>query len=425
MANLGATMSQPANIIESDIKRLDVEQAQQRIWQDCTPIHGYQQITVREALHRILAEPIRSPINVPAHTNSAVDGYAIQHNDLSANKNSRFTLVGTSWAGTPFDGEVSSGQAVRIMTGAVLPDGADTVIMQENVDRQGDDITVNGQHKPGVNVRQAGEDLSAGGIALAQGKRLLPADLGLLASLGINEIKVYRRLRVAFFSTGDELRSLGEPLGKGEIYDSNRYTLLGMLKALDMDVIDLGVVKDDPDSLRQALQTAASEADAIITSGGVSVGDADYIRDIMQSLGNIDFWQIAMKPGRPLAYGRIVDTPLFGLPGNPVAVMVTFYQFVKPALLHLGGISNATAPHRFKVKSLSAFRKKPGRTEYQRAILQTGENGELTVRSFGRQGSGILRSMSEADCLVVLPKDNDGISEGDYVEVQPFEGLIN
>jgi len=418
-------MSQPANIIESDIKRLDVEQAQQRIWHDCTPIHGYQQITVREALHRILAEPIRSPINVPAYTNSAVDGYAIQHNDLSDKKNSRFMLVGTSWAGTPFDGEVSSGQAVRIMTGAVLPNGADTVIMQEDVDKQGEHITVRGQHKPGVNIRLAGEDLSAGGVALAQGKRLLPADLGLLASLGINEIKVYRRLRVAFFSTGDELRSLGEPLGKGEIYDSNRYTLLGMLKALDMDVIDLGVVKDDPDSLRQALQSAASEADAIITSGGVSVGDADYIRDIMQSLGNINFWQIAMKPGRPLAFGRIVDTPLFGLPGNPVAVMVTFYQFVKPALLHLAGMSNVSAPRRFKVKSLSAFRKKPGRTEYQRAILQTDENGELTVRSFGRQGSGILRSMSEADCLVVLPKDNAGVHEGDYVEVQPFEGMIN
>ncbi len=418
-------MSQPASIIEPRMDKLDVEQAQQRIWQDCTPISGYQQITVREALYRILVEPIHSPINVPAHTNSAVDGYAIQYNDISSEGNHRFKVIGTSWAGTPFEEQLATGQAVRIMTGAVLPNGADTVIMQEDVDKQGEQFTVHGQHKAGENVRHAGEDLSIGGVALAQGKRLLPADLGMLASLGINEIKVFRRLRVAFFSTGDELRSLGEPLGKGEIYDSNRYILLGMLKALDMEVIDLGVVKDDPQRLRQALQNAAGEADAIITTGGVSVGDADYIREIMHSLGNIHFWQIAMKPGRPLAYGRILDTPLFGLPGNPVAVMVTFYQFVKPALLHLGGVSNVTAPRRFKVKSVSSFRKKPGRTEYQRAILQSDESGELTVRSFGRQGSGILRSMSEADCLVVLPKDNAGVSEGDYVEVQPFDGMMN
>lgn len=416
-------MSQPATVMQSQVSRLDVEQARQTILADCSPITGHQQIAVREALHRILAEPVYSPINVPAHTNSAVDGYALCYNDPPADQ--QFDLIGSARAGTPFDGRVGPGQAVRIMTGAVLPDGADSVIMQEEIERQGDRLSVRGTHKPGENVRQAGEDLAAGGIALARGKRLQPADMGLLASLGTSEIKVFRRLRVAFFSTGDELRSLGEPLGKGEIYDSNRYTLLGMLRALDMEVIDLGVVKDEPHSLRQALDDASREADAIITTGGVSVGEADYIREIMQQLGNINFWQIAMKPGRPLAYGRANDTPLFGLPGNPVAVMVTFYQFVKPALLRLAGMDTASAPRQFKVKSASAFRKKPGRTEYQRAILQTDETGELTVRSFGRQGSGILRSMSEADCLVILPKDNDGVKEGDYVEVQPFEGMMS
>ena len=416
-------MSQPVSIIKPQVSRLDVEQARQTIREDCTPISGHQQITVREALHRILAEPIHSPINVPAHTNSAVDGYAVQHADLN-DRYSPLDVIGKALAGTPFDGKLVSGQAVRIMTGAVLPEGADSVIMQEDVDREGDRIFVQGRHRYGENVRQAGEDLTAGGIALAKGKRLQPADMGLLASLGSNEIRVFRRLRVAFFSTGDELRNLGEPLGEGEVYDSNRYTLLGMLRALDMDVIDLGVVKDNPESLRQALEDASREADAIITTGGVSVGEADYIRDIMQELGNINFWQIAMKPGRPLAYGRIKDTPLFGLPGNPVAVMITFYQFVKQALQCMAGMGNAGASQRFEVKSASDFRKKPGRTEYQRAILQTNDKGKLTVRSFGRQGSGILRSMSEADCLVVLPKENDGVSEGDYVEVQPFEGMF-
>jgi molybdopterin molybdotransferase len=418
-------MSQPASKLETQAFKLDVEQAQQRIWQDCTSISGYQKITLRDALHRILAESIQSPINVPAYTNSAVDGYALHHQDIPAQGKQRLAIIGRAFAGAPFEGTLRAGQAVRIMTGAVLPVGADCVIMQEQVRVSQDQIEIGAQHKIGENVRRAGEDLAVGEVALAPGKRLLPADLGLLASLGINELRVWRRLRVAFFSTGDELRSLGEPLAKGQIYDSNRYTILGMLKALDLELIDLGVVPDDPQSLRQTLQTAATEADAIITSGGVSVGEADYLREIMQSLGTMHFWQIAMKPGRPLAYGRIADTPLFGLPGNPVAVMVTFYQFVRPALLKLSGVSNVGAPHRFRVRSASTFRKKPGRTEYQRAVLHTDEHGELTVRSFGRQGSGILRSMSEASCLVVLPKDSETVHEGDWVDVQPFEGLLS
>ena len=417
-------MSQPVDKLVSREFKLDVAQAQQRIWQDCAAITGYQKITLHDALHRVLAEPIHSPINVPTNTNSAVDGYAVLHTDIPAEGRQALQLIGTAYAGAPFAHTLRAGQAVRIMTGAVIPEGADCVVMQEQVQVHQDQIEIDGQHRAGENIRRAGEDLAAGAIALAAGKRLQPADLGLLASLGINEIRVWRRLRVAFFSTGDELRSLGEPLAKGQIYDSNRYTLRGMLKALDLDLIDLGVVKDDPQSLRQVLRSAAAEADAIITSGGVSVGDADYLREIMQSLGEMHFWQIAMKPGRPLAYGRIADTPLFGLPGNPVAVMVTFYQFVQPALLKLSGVSEVHAPRCFQVRSGSTFRKRPGRTEFQRAILETDEQGELQVHSFGRQGSGILRSMSEANCLVVLPKDSGDVEVGDRVAVQVFEGLM-
>jgi molybdopterin molybdotransferase len=418
-------MSQAVSKLDSQDFKLDVVQAQQRIWQDCTPISGYQKVNLREALHRVLAESIQSPIDVPAHTNSAVDGYAIQHLDIPAEGTRWLQVIGTAFAGAPFTGTLQRGQALRIMTGAVIPDGADCVIMQERVQLKQDQVEIGSQHKQHENVRRVGEDLAAGQPALAQGKRLQPADLGLLASLGINEIRVRRRLRVAFFSTGDELCSLGQPLAPGQIYDSNRYTLLGMLKALDLDVIDLGVVADEPQRLRQTLLTAAEEADAIITTGGVSVGEADYMREIMQSLGSMHFWQIAMKPGRPLAYGRIAYTPLFGLPGNPVAVMVTFYQFVQPALLKLSGVSGVQAPACFRVRSASAFRKLPGRTEYQRAILFHDEHGELCVRSFGKQGSGILRSMSEANCLVVLGKDSEAVQEGDWVEVQPFEGLLS
>ena len=417
-------MSQVVSKLETRVFKLDVEQAQQQIWQDCTPIGGYHTITLRDALHRVLAEAIHSPINVPSHTNSAVDGYAIRHQDISAEANRRLAIIGSAFAGAPFEGTLHAGEAIRIMTGAVIPPGADCVVMQERVRVIQDQIEVAAQHKVGENIRRAGEDLVVGEVALTQGQRLQPADLGLLASLGINEIRVWRRVRVAFFSTGNELCSVGEPLAKGQIYDSNRYTLLGMLKALDLDLIDLGVIPDDPPRLRQTLQLAAAEADAIITSGGVSVGEADYLRDILQSLGKMHFWQIAMKPGRPLAYGRIADTPLFGLPGNPVAVMVTFYQFVRPALLKLSGVSNVQAPRSFRVRSASAFRKIPGRTEYPRGVLYTDAHGELTVRSFGKQGSGILRSMSEANCLVVLAKDSETVHEGDWVEVQPFEGLI-
>lgn len=417
-------MHQPATNMAQAVSRVSVEEARDNILQVCQPSLGQQMLGLREALYRVLAEPIISPINVPSHTNSAVDGYAIQHNDIPQQGEQRLKIVGKAFAGDPFPGQVQAGETVRIMTGAVIPDGTDTVLMQEQVRLDGDEIVFGEEHRAGENVRRAGEDLAAGGTALAAGKRLYPSDLGMLASLGISEVAVYRRLRVAYFSTGDELRNPGQALHAGQIYDSNRYSLLGLLQEAGVEPIDMGIVSDTPDALRHTLLAAAREADAIITSGGVSVGEADYMREMMQELGQINFWQIAMKPGRPLAFGHIEKTPLFGLPGNPVAVMVTFYEFVQPALQMLAGIQHPDLPLQFRVRSASEFRKRPGRTEFQRAVLYH-EKGELLVRSFGRQGSGILRSMSEANCLVVLPEPCENIRVGDMVEVQPFSMLRN
>jgi len=417
-------MSQPAS--NSNLQRfaLGVDEAQQRIWHDCKSIEGWQQIDITQALHRVLAEPVYSPIDVPPLANSAVDGYALRHEDLRAEGATRLFTVGAAYAGKPYQGPVAPGQAVRIMTGAVLPTGTDCVAMQERVKAEGQWIEITDSLRQRDNVREAGEDLARGKIALAQGKRLQPADLGLLASLGIRELTVRRRLRVAFFSSGDELRSLGQALAPGQIYDSNRYILQGLLQHLGFDLIDLGVVEDDPLRIGQALESASQEADAVITSGGVSVGEADYLREVLNRLGQMHFWQIAMKPGRPLAFGRIGDVPLFGLPGNPVAVMVTYYQFVQPALLKMSGVARVEAPRRFRVRSASRFRKIAGRCEFQRAVLEADSAGELVVRSTGRQGSGILRSMSEANCLVVLPSSSESVNQGDWVEVQPFEGLL-
>jgi molybdopterin molybdotransferase len=321
-----------------------------------------------------------------------------------------------------------AGECVRIMTGGVMPQGCDSVVPQEFVlDASDEAITLApGTIRTGDNRRFAGEDLKAGAPALRKGRTVRPADLGLLASLGVAEVKVQRRLRVAFFSTGDELRSIGEPLDAGCVYDSNRYTIYGMLQRLGCDIIDMGIVRDDPQALEDALKSACENADAIITSGGVSVGAADYTRQIMARLGDVTFWKIGMRPGRPLAFGRInsggKSAYLFGLPGNPVAVMVSFYFFARDALLRMMG---AEAPlEMVRARSASAIRKKPGRTEYQRGILARGEDGRPEVRITGSQGSGILRSMSEANCMVVLHDEQGNVAAGDEVEVVMFEGLV-
>ncbi len=414
---------QPSCADDYDPNSLRVDQALQRIDGVVKPVAGHERVAPRSALDRILAETIASPIDVPAHTNSAMDGYAVRAADLPSSGVAELRVIGTALAGAPFPGRVESGAAVRIMTGAVLPRGADCVVMQEHAQRKGETAFIGSDHKAGQNIREAGEDLREGDVVLEAGRRLSPADLGLLASLGVAEVSVWRRLRVAFFSTGDELRSIGERLREGEIYDSNRYTLYGMLTRLGVEVIDMGVVRDRREDLERAFKTAAESADAIISSGGVSVGEADFVKDILQALGEVNFWKIAMKPGRPLAFGRVGGAVFFGLPGNPVSVMVTFYQFVQPALRRMMGQTDATEVT-FEVSCTTRLRKRPGRMEFQRGILERRPDGHLVVHGTGDQGSGILRTMSRANCFIVLPEDCGNVEAGASVNVQPFEGLV-
>lgn len=387
------------------------------------PVDAVEHVAIRAALGRVLAHDVRSAIDVPAHDNAAMDGYAVRHIELNADRPTRMRIAGTALAGKPFTDRLPTGEAVRVMTGAVMPADTDTVVIQEVARAESGVVTIPPGQTRGQNRRCRGEDLSAGLPALSAGRVLRPADLGLLASLGIAEVPVRRRLRVAFFSTGDELRSIGEPLAAGQVYDSNRYTLFGMLSRLDVELIDMGVVRDDPDSLEHAVRTAAGCADAIISSGGVSVGEADFTRDIMTRLGDVAFWTIAMRPGRPLAFGRIGEACYFGLPGNPVAVMITFYFFARAALLRLMG-ATATAPLFTRARSLEQMRKKPGRTEYQRAIATASTDGSLEVRTTGSQGSGVLKSMSQANCIVVLHHDEGTVPVGGWVDCLLFEGLI-
>lgn len=413
---------QPSCADPSEPNTLSVTAARERIARLLTPVSTWEKRHLRDALDKVLDQAITSPINVPAYNNSAMDGYAIFADDIQADS---FTVkqVGTAFAGQAFTGEVKRGECVRIMTGAMMPTECDTVVMQEHVAVNGDLITVHGQQRAKQNVRLAGEDIAVGETVLDVGHKITPADLGLIASLGIGEVVVKSALRVAFFSTGDELKSIGQPLEPGQIYDSNRYTLHGMLSRLGVDIIDLGVVPDEKQALRNALQLASQQADVVISSGGVSVGDADYVKQMLAELGQVDFWKIAMKPGRPLAFGKINESLFFGLPGNPVSVMVTFYQFVLPALQQLSGQQAAYSPQ-LKAICTSNIRKRPGRFEFQRGILSQSAMGELQVMTTGEQGSGILRSMSVANCFILLEEQCDGIEAGTLVTVQPFSGLI-
>jgi molybdopterin molybdotransferase len=409
-----------------DPDALPVRDAQKIIRDFVAPVRATEQVALRAALGRVLAADIISPINVPAHDNSAMDGYALRGEDLSADADLRLRVIDTVYAGRTSKAVPAQGECVRIMTGGVMPAGCDSVVPQEFVKEvDGVMIMAPGTIRPGDNRRFAGEDLKAGSAALRKGKVIRPADLGLLASLGVAEVPVQRRLRVAFFSTGDELRSIGQPLPEGCVYDSNRYTIYGMLQRLGCDIIDMGVVRDDPAALEAALREACENADAIITSGGVSVGAADYTRQIMARLGDVTFWKIGMRPGRPLAFGRIASNGhsafLFGLPGNPVAVMVSFYFFAREALLRMMG---AEAPlELLRARSVASIRKKPGRTEYQRGMLARGADGLPEVQITGSQGSGILRSMSEANCMVVLHDEQGSVQAGEMVDVLMFEGL--
>lgn len=389
------------------------------------PVRETETVDVLAALDRVLAADLVSPIDVPPHDNSAMDGFAFDGAALRDGQPLQLQVAGTALAGKAWQGQLRAGQCVKIMTGAVMPAGLDTVVPQEFTRPAGDgaiEIPA-GVLRPGDNRRLRGEDLKAGHPALRAGERLGPAACGLVASVGIGQVEVFRRLRVAYFSTGDEILSLGEAPREGAVYDSNRYTVHGLLKRLGCEVIDLGVVRDQPELLEAAFTRAAAGADAIITSGGVSVGEADYTKAMMKKLGDVAFWKIAMRPGRPMAVGRIGGAMLFGLPGNPVAVMVTFLAFVRPALLRMMGACD-TAPVLLKARSAEAMRKKPGRTEYQRGIVARQPDGSLEVRTTGNQGSGVLSSMVQANGLIVLHHAQGNVAPGDEVDVMMFDGAM-
>ena len=422
MATLTITQASCAD--DYDPNSMPVAKARAFIHQFLSPLQGTLRVPIRSSLGRVLAEDILSPVDVPSHRNSAMDGWAMRGADLAADRESTLQEIGVSFAGKPFGGRVAAGQCVRIMTGGVVPEGADTVVMQERAKAQGKSITFAAGQKTGQNVRAAGEDLKRGSVALRRGRIVRPSELGLIASLGIGEVSVFRPLRVAFFSTGDELKGVGTTLGEGEIYDSNRYTIHGMLTRLGCEVLDLGVVRDDPELLERAFREAAANADVVITSGGVSVGEADFVKSMLGKLGEVVFWKIAMKPGRPLAYGKIGGAHFFGLPGNPVSVMVTFYQFVRDALLVLMGANPVEPVPTFTATCTGRLRKAPGRTEFQRGILTRGSDGSLQVRPTGEQGSGILKSMSDANCFIILGDATGNVEPGATVEVQLLEGVV-
>ncbi|MEM5435319.1 molybdopterin molybdotransferase MoeA [Paraburkholderia diazotrophica] len=421
-------------VAQYDAQALPVSAAQAIVREWATPVTTIERVPLHEALNRVLAQDIVSPIDVPAHDNSAMDGYAFSSTALSGEASEiALSVAGKALAGHPFTGDIAATQCVRVMTGATMPPGCDTVVPQENVARDDDTIRFSTQSlKAGVNRRLAGEDLARGAVALKAGRIVRASDLGLLASLGIGEVPVRRRLRVAFFSTGDELRSIGQPLDAGCVYDSNRYTLFAMLKRLHLDAIDLGVIRDEPAALEHALRTAAASADVVITSGGVSVGEADLTRQMLRMLGDVAFWSLAMRPGRPLAFGRIwsggkpgAGDPaiFFGLPGNPVAVMATFYQIVREVLLLMSG-ANVAAPALIRAACRKPIRKRPGRTEFQRGVAERDAQGDWHVTPTGSQGSGVLSSMSEANCFIVLAHEQADLDPGDAVDIMLFDGLI-
>jgi molybdopterin molybdotransferase len=401
-----------------------------------SPVTQIEKVGLFEGLNRVLAEDVISPISVPPHDNSAMDGFAFDGAQLGDENSLELTVIGTAFAGKAWQGSVKQGECVKIMTGAIMPDGLDTVVPQEMVAFNADKTRVTIASKAvhlGDNRRKAGEDVQRGSPALLQGAQLTPAALGLIASLGLATVYVYRKVRVAYFSTGDEILSLGEAPREGAVYDSNRYTVFGLLTRMGCDVIDMGVVRDEPALLEKAFTEAANMADAVITSGGVSVGEADYTRAMMKKLasesnddsGGVAFWRIAMRPGRPMAVGRIgaKSSVLFGLPGNPVAVMVTFLAFVRPALLRMMGSTASNLPL-LKARSTEAIRKKPGRTEYQRGTVSTAPDGKLEVRTTGNQGSGVLSSMVQANGLIVLHHDQSSVAIGDEIDVMMFDGVI-
>lgn len=399
---------------------LSVDEALQHIQTSLTPINaGDTCIALRQALGRVLATDIVASFDLPRHPTSAMDGYALHSADLAPEQAVELEVVGEVFAGKPLTLTVQRGQCVRIFTGAVLPDGTDTVVMQEVVSVTNQRATIPSGQQPQQHCNQVGTDVRQGDTLLQAGRRLQVADIGLLASLGIPDVPVKRLLRVGFFSTGDELRPVGQPLETGQIYDSNRYTLYGLLQNLNVQIDDKGVVADDPQALETALQQAAQDNDVVITTGGVSVGDADYVTEVLRRIGTVQFWKIAMKPGKPLTFGQIGNAVFFGLPGNPVSTMTTFIHFVTPAIQQLAG-AIPSRPLRIRVPAVAPLRKRPGRQEFQRGVLSYDAQGQLQVRATAQQSSAMLSTMSQANCFIVLPADCTGIAVGERVWVEPF-----
>ncbi|EKF9069763.1 molybdopterin biosynthesis MoeA protein [Vibrio cholerae] len=400
---------------------LSVEQGREKILSLISPLAETESVAIQECYQRVLAREVHSPINVPAYRNSAMDGYALRGDDLERDS---YRVVAEVLAGSHYPKTVELGEAVKIMTGAPMPLGADTVVMREQATLNGDVVSFAGAKiKAGQNVRQAGEDLAQGQAVFHSGQRLLSPEMGMLASLGFAHADVFRSLKVAIFSTGDEVQAPGGDIEPNSIFDSNRFTLTGLLKQLGCQVIDLGIIEDDEAKMMQVLEQAAKQADMVITSGGVSVGDADFIKSALEKLGQIDFWRINMRPGRPLAFGQIAGKPFFGLPGNPVAVMVSFINFVEPALRKMQG-EQGWQPLKVNAIALEDLRSRQGRTEFSRGVYAFNTQGQLTVRTTGKQGSGILRSMSEANCLIEIAPAIDTVKVGESVTIIPLQGRI-
>lgn len=411
-------------------RSISVADARAAIAAALRPVTAIENVPLLQAVGRVLATDVVSPIDVPAHDNSAMDGYAFDGAWLMSNEDTVLRNVGIVYAGTPFAGRIGARECLRIMTGAVMPEGLDTVVPQELCKADGDTVRIApGAIKAGENRRKRGEDLALGKPAVRAGRLLRPADIGLVASLGIGAVAVFRRLRVALFSTGDEIRTLGQPLDPGCVYDSNRYSLQAALQRLGLEVIDLGLVRDDPATLQATLEAAVARADVVLTSGGVSVGDADHTRAVLARMGEVSFWKVAMRPGRPFAFGPLKrgdNQPpswLFALPGNPVAALVTFYAFARQALLQLAG-ATPTPPPMLQARCTAPIRKRPGRTEFQRAIVEPAADGCWQVRLTGSQGAGVLRSMSEANALLVLRHEQGSVAAGELVDCWLFDGLV-
>ena len=402
---------------------ISIEQALQKIHQSIIPVYECERVVLKNALNRTLSAPVHSAIDIPPDKNSAMDGYAFDSQNLKPGQSFILSLAGTSWAGKPYEGSLKTGECIRIFTGAVVPDSADSVIMQEHIEKNELNITFPATTQTKKNIRAAGCDIKKDSELISAPRKLSAIDIGLLASAGIYDVAVKRKLNIAFLSTGDELCAIGQALKPGQIYDSNRYTLSGLLNDNSFNVYDLGVVADDKQQLEKILRSAAKTHDVIITTGGASVGEADYIKEILDKCGNVGFWKIAIKPGKPLAFGKIKDCYFFGLPGNPVSVIATFHKIVEPALKYLSGITEKKSIS-ISATCTDSLTKEKGRQEYQRGILRQTKTGEFFVKSAGKQGSNIMSAISRANCYIVLASDSEGIIAGQKVVVEPFETRI-